>query len=520
MHNRLSTATKITSVISTDINEDNPDGVSVPPITPDLLRQPKRSDTSPVLTRVDDAGKDGHAPYRLLNQFMVVIMAGSNGYLWGALTGFTAMGLHSIKTDPEAPFNVTQEYQSLFGGGGHLGSMAGALTGGFVAELLGRKRVLLLYILVYMGAWLLIAFPASLAMFITGRLITGFVCGTRHVSVYMYVSECAHPKIRARIGTSVQCCQMLGVLLNYILGSYLPWRELAIINACLPLLLFIAILFIPESPMWLIAKGRMEAARASLQRLRGRDIDVSAEFQDMTSHFQNTKSSLTSWKMIFRFSYLKPIFLLLIMVILRQFTGFVVILYYAFDIFRESGIGMNPYHGTMILGSFQFVAYLVGGYIMDRLGRRRAIVVSASVMGVAEFSLAIFYFLKSQDHLEHLVIFVPWFPLLALMITMIGFSLGAGSIIVISVGELVPIQIKNKATGLINFFVTGFAFTILEVFFYMVDAIQFYGTFWVFSCCCFGLALYFHFVMPETKGESLSQIERKVTQTNLDSKCS
>ena len=393
--------------------------------------------------------------------------------------------------------------------------MVGALVGGTLSQALGRKKVALLCMIIYMGGWLLTAFAKTYTMLLCGRLLCGAMFGTRGVSVQLYLAESAHPSIRARLSTSIHATVMLGSLIDYILGSYMAWSTLALVNAAilLPIFGFIA-LTLPESPLWLISKGKSDEAFRSLAWLHGGGrIDVSEDFREMQKHFLDTQREIATIRDILHFHYLRPVILLLLLVVLRHFTGFNTILYYSYDIFLKSGTGLDPHVGTMILGGVQFLAYIIGGQIMDRMGRRKAVLLSASIMGISELSFATFYYLKELESYHHVTDAVPWFPLVALNLVMIGFSLGVGSIIVIFNGELIPVQIKSKTTGVVNFVVTAFAFVILEVFFYMVDAIGLSGTFWIFGGVCFLLAIYFQLVMPETKGQKTEEIERRLTRS-------
>jgi hypothetical protein len=108
-----------------------------------------------------------------------------------------------------------------------------------------------------------------------------------------------------------------------------------------------------------------------------------------------------------------------------------------------------------------------------------------------------------------------WAPLLFLSTCMIGYSLGIASIAIILSGEIIPIQIKNQTNGVINFFNKGFAYVALEAFHFTIEVLKPSGTFWMYAVCSFVLAVFFLVVLPETKGQTLHDIERRLTQASI-----
>jgi facilitated trehalose transporter len=409
------------------------------------------------------------------------------------------------------PFQITNENIGLFGSIINVGSMIAALFSGIITEHFGRKWVSTTLLLPYIIGWFMIAFPSSFAMMLGGRVLIGMATGCRAPISRMYMAEVAHPRHRGRFLSLVFVLVMATSLINYIFALILNWQKLAILNALLPIILLPFQMYLPESHIYYITKNKNEDAKKALQWFRGGEYDHQSELDQQIKHFELSREEVSKWKDILQFNYLKPIFVLMIVMFLRHFSGNTAIMFFMSQIFEMANSAVEPKYAVIILGFIQLIFIIISGQMMDTIGRKKSVVISGIVMGLAQAGMGVYFYLEENPSTNHIAKSNNWLPLVLLSLSMIGYSLGIGAIVIILIGEIVPIQIKNQASGLMSFFNMAFSFLSLQTFHLSTRVIQPSGTFWMYSVSCFLLAGFFLFAMPETKGQSLDEIERNLT---------
>ncbi|XP_053989912.1 facilitated trehalose transporter Tret1-like [Hylaeus volcanicus] len=142
----------------------------------------------------------------------------------------------------------------------------GALIGGFLMETLGRLRTLQIGAIPCVAGWILIALSTNIPMLLVGRLLTGLATALATSPAIVYITEVARPELRGSMISFGPTLASFGMVLSYLKGAFMPWRLVAwlsIIYAVVPIILVQA--FVPESPVWLVSKGRVEEAKKSLE---------------------------------------------------------------------------------------------------------------------------------------------------------------------------------------------------------------------------------------------------------------
>lgn len=364
---------------------------------------------------------------------------------------------------------------------------------------------MLLLALPFTVGWGLIIWANSVEMFYWGRFITGLSGGAFCVTAPMYTSEISENSIRGTLGSFFQLLVTVGILLAYILASMVNIKHLSMISGAVPVIFFIIFSMMPESPVYYMKKGNLEGARSSLRRLRGPDYNCEAELQILKDSMDNSQSNNVSFKSAITS---KPAIRSLIigygLMFFQQASGVNVIVFYSSVIFEAAGSTMSPSTSTIVVGVMQVLTVLISSLIVDKLGRRALLLVSEVFMFVSLAVLGAYFHLKDNGtDVSH----ISWLPLLAVSVFIIVFSLGFGPIPWLMMGEIFAPQIKGigaSSAGLMNWML---AFAVTNYFSTLRDYLNTDGAFWLFSGFCAVGLIFVIFVIPETKGKSLEEIQ-------------
>ena len=167
-----------------------------------------------------------------------------------------------------------------------IGSFVGSIGGGFTCEYFGRKRAMMFENVIVIVGFFCIWLASDIPLLFIGRFLTGYANGSNKSSIIPYTSEICQPKLRKFTGTLFVVCYTSGYALMYILGVFLHWRQISIILAIWPLLSLALLFLCPESPSWLLIKGRKQDAQNALLRIRGDKHVVGTGILRLENQFQ------------------------------------------------------------------------------------------------------------------------------------------------------------------------------------------------------------------------------------------
>lgn len=306
-----------------------------------------------------------------------------------------------------------------------LGAAIVCLVIGTILQLLGRKLTMLLLVIPFTIGWVLVTWATNIMMLFFGRFVLGISGGAFCVAAPTYTAEIAQSDIRGTLGSYFQLMLVIGVLFSYIVGSNATVFTLNLICAAIPLVFGAIFMFMPETPIFLISKGRKEAAAKSLKWLRGSDYDYSAELADMQAqyeHEQNNKVSLLA--ALSRRSTIKALFISLGLMFFQQMSGINAVIFYTKDIFEAADTGIDSGLATIIVGVMQVISVFVSSIIVDKAGRRLLLLPSGVTMSLCTILLGVYFFMKDQD--KESVASLGWLPVAALCVFVILFSIGFG----------------------------------------------------------------------------------------------
>lgn len=429
----------------------------------------------------------------------------------GALSAGTVFGWSSpaeipLRNRTEFGFPMDDEQWSWIGSTITLGAAATCAIIGTIINLFGRKRTMLAMVAPFLVGWALVIWSSGFAMLLAGRLLLGMSGGAFFVMAPMYIGEIAQKDIRGALGSFFQLMVTIGILFVYILGYVTNVFTFSIVCACLPLLFALVFVTMPESPLWLVSRNRTDAAISSLQWLRGNRYDYTDELTELQDDDRRTKALNVSVMDALRRPATKRALIIIVgLMFFLQLSGINIVIFYTASIFEAANTGLEAELATIIVGVMQVLATFVASMIVDKVGRRVLLLISVSVMAFCKCLLGIYFTMQQAD--ADSVRELGWLPVVALCLYIVVFSLGFGPIPWLMVGELFAPDIKGIAGSAAGSFSWLFAFAVTKSFASLQTAIGAGPTFFLLAGFSVAGTVFVWFVVPETKGKSLADIQ-------------
>ncbi|XP_057438829.1 sugar transporter ERD6-like 7 [Lotus japonicus] len=442
-------------------------------------------------------GSKGHPWIVYFTTFVAVC----GSYAFGACGGYSSPTQDAIRKD----LSLSLAEYSLFGSILTIGAMIGAITSGPIADIIGRKGAMRVASAFCAAGWLVIYFSEGPVPLDIGRLATGYAMGVYSYVVPVFVAEIAPKELRGALTTLNQFMICAAVSVSFIIGNVVSWRALALIGLVPIAVVLLGLFFIPESPRWLAKRGRRKDFEAALQILRGKDADISqeaAEIQDyITTLEQLPKTQLLD---LFQRRYLRSVTIAVGLMGCQQFGGINGISFYTSSIFQLAGFSTTI--GTIIYACLQIVITGLGAALIDKAGRKPLLLLSGLGLVAGCLVTAVAFYLKVQ---EVSVGAVPVLAVTGILVYVGSFSLGMGAVPWVVMSEIFPVNIKGQAGSLATF-VNWFGAWLCSYTFNFLMSWSSYGTFILYAAINALAILFIVVVVPETKGESLEQLQSAI----------
>jgi len=452
---------------------------------------------------------------RHLSTFFIFTFGALGGLLFGFDTGIIS-GASSLI---EANFSLNIEQTGFITSSVLIGSSVGALSIGSLSDKFGRKRLLLFAsILFLLGSGLSMTASGFVSM-VVARIILGFAVGSASALTPAYLAELADAPHRGSLGTMFQLMVTAGILLAYVsnlgfLGHNLlgirDWRWM-LGSALIPALcLFFGSIILPESPRYLVEKGKIDEAREVLHDLRAKtNEDPDKELADIQAVANQPKGGIKEL-----FTFARPAVGVAIgLMLLQQLVGINSVIYFLPQVFIK-GFGFPDGDAIWVsvgIGIVNFVFTVVAYKIMDKFNRKTILLFGSIVMTISIFILAFMNFTMSVK-----AVAVPTMILIALYI--IGFAISWGPVCWLMLGEIFPLNVRgignsigSAANWIGNFIVSQFFLVLLNYFHNNVG-----GPFLVFGFFAIVSIFFVIYAVPETRGKTLEEIEMEMRHKEAD----
>lgn len=393
-----------------------------------------------------------------------------------------------------------------------IGTVIGALFGGFPSDKIGRKYTLLWIGILYLVSAVGSALALDWYTFMFFRFIGGLGVGASSVAAPMYISELVPKENRGKMVAMFQFNIVLGILIAYV-SNYLlqdagsnAWRWMLGVEAFPAALYSILILFVPESPRWLVVKrGAIEEARSILIRIN--PLTAESELKAIVES-RGTAAKARSLNKLFSGNYTTPITLAVLFAVFNQVSGINAIIYYAPRIFEMTGLESDSaLLSTAGIGVVNLIFTLLALNLIDRAGRR-------TLMLIGSFGLIFTLGMVSWTFYtgEFGTLMIPVY--LFLYIGFFAFSQGA--VIWVFISEIFPNHVRASGQALGSFTHWFMAAVIAFTFPYFTSTLGGGHTFLFFTLMMCLQLVFVWKIMPETKGVSLENIGKQVSQSAPD----
>ena len=430
--------------------------------------------------------------------FLVSMAAALGGLLFGFDTGVIS-GVIPFVTKY---FNLNTHQEGFAVSNLLIGCILGASTGGIISDKYGRKKVLLLSAVLFAVSAILSALPRNYVELIIARFIGGIGVGVSSVISTMYIAEISPAKHRGRLVSLFQLAIVTGILLSYFTNWMLVdtgkenWRWMFLVEFIPALIFFTALFFIPESPRWLVKKGREQDALLILKRIQ-RDEDAENEFNEIKKRLSETAGSI---KELFRPGLRIALLIGILLAILQTTTGIDTIIYYAPKIFLKSGFESetSALFATVIIGINKVIFTIIAVLSVDKFGRKPLLLIGLAGMGISLMLTGVTY--------QNPAITATWI-IIPILTYNAFYAMSLGPVVFIIISEIYPTKIRGAAmsAAIMALWLSDAAVT--QTFPWLIENIG-DGTFYIYGSICFAGFIFILTVIEETKGKTLEEVEK------------
>jgi len=448
--------------------------------------------------------------------YIAAIFAAIGGLLFGYDTGVISGALIFIKQN----FGLSIFQQELAVSSVLVGAAVMAITGGSLSDRFGRRKMLLITSVVFIAGALVCAAAGSIQILILGRVIVGMGIGLASSVVPLYISEISPAKARGWQVSLFQLAITVGILAAYLADYALTpsaaWRWMLGLAVIPGGLLGAGMLFLPETPRFLARHEHFDLARTVLVKIRNTQ-NVDREFQEIKVASQT--SALRGHVSDLLLPAVRPALIIGIgLAVFQQVTGINTIIYYAPYIIRTAGISsiQGSILATAGIGTVNVVMTLVSMWLIDRVGRRPLLLIGITGMIVSLGALGYIFQLQKGGELAGLAVVL-------LMFYVASFAISLGPIFWLLIAEIYPLRIRGLAAGIAagTNWLANFAVSL--TFLSLLKLLGPSMTFWLYGLLAIGSWLFCYYLVPETKGRTLEEIEAiwhrkpEASQINLTS---
>ncbi|UBM57225.1 sugar porter family MFS transporter [Marinilongibacter aquaticus] len=439
--------------------------------------------------------------------YFIAAVAATGGLLFGFDTGVINVALPSLREQ----FALSPTQESTVVSAVLFGALFGPVLSGILTDLLGRKKINLLASIIFVVGSILAALASSVAMLIVGRLFLGLAIGIVSATIPLYLAELSPKEKRGQLVTFFQLAITLGILLSYVVGYWFQhteaaWRAMFWAGFIPAMMLFIGMLLVPESPRWLLFKGREEEAIAALNKLRDEDV-VAQELQEIRLTLQKEAKNKSSWKDLFSKKLRTPLLIVCLIFGIQQFSGINAIIYFSTDIFKDMFNDTQATLATVGVGIVNTLATIFGMRFLDKWGRKPMLYTGLLGTAICLATVGLAFYFKSSlpDGLRQAMLIG------GIYVYIIFFAISLGPLGWLLTSEIFPLKIRGFASsfGSLNhwFFdmLVAFSFPLMRA----TSLGENGGIFGIYMLVVLLGLLFAKYMVFETKGLSLEDIEKR-----------
>ena len=448
--------------------------------------------------------------------------------LGGFLFGYDTAVISGTIAQVTQLFQLDALQQGWYVGCALVGSIVGVLFAGILSDKLGRKLTMVISAVLFSTSALGCALSADFTQLVIYRIIGGVGIGVVSIVSPLYISEVAVAQYRGRLVSLYQLAVTVGFLGAYLVNYQLlawaesgtqlsvdwlnkifiteVWRGMLGMETLPALLFFIIIFFIPESPRWLIVRGKELKAVNILEKIYN-------SITEAKSQLNETKSVLTSetkseWSLLMKPGIFKAVIIGVCIAILGQFMGVNAVLYYGPSIFENAGLsGGDSLFYQVLVGLVNTLTTVLALVIIDKVGRKKLVYYGVSGMVVSLILIGLYFLFGDSLGVSSL------FLLVFFLFYVFCCAVSICAVVFVLLSEMYPTKVRGLAMSIAGFALWIGTYLIGQLTPWMLQNLTPAGTFFLFAVMCVPYMLIVWKLVPETTGKSLEEIERYWTRS-------
>ena len=448
--------------------------------------------------------------------------------LGGFLFGYDTAVISGTIAQVTQLFQLDALQQGWYVGCALVGSIVGVLFAGILSDKLGRKLTMVISAVLFSTSALGCALSADFAQLVVYRIIGGVGIGVVSIVSPLYISELAVAQYRGRLVSLYQLAVTVGFLGAYLVNYQLlawaesgtqlsvdwlnkifiteVWRGMLGMETLPAILFFIIIFFIPESPRWLIVRGKELKAVNILEKIYN-------SITEAKSQLNETKSVLTSetkseWSLLMKPGIFKAVIIGVCIAILGQFMGVNAVLYYGPSIFENAGLsGGDSLFYQVLVGLVNTLTTVLALVIIDKVGRKKLVYYVVSGMVVSLILIGLYFLFGDSLGVSSL------FLLVFFLFYVFCCAVSICAVVFVLLSEMYPTKVRGLAMSIAGFALWIGTYLIGQLTPWMLQNLTPAGTFFLFALMCVPYMLIVWKLVPETTGKSLEEIERYWTRS-------
>ena len=448
--------------------------------------------------------------------------------LGGFLFGYDTAVISGTIAQVTQLFQLDALQQGWYVGCALVGSIVGVLFAGILSDKLGRKLTMVISAVLFSTSALGCALSADFAQLVVYRIIGGVGIGVVSIVSPLYISELAVAQYRGRLVSLYQLAVTVGFLGAYLVNYQLlawaesgtqlsvdwlnkvfiteVWRGMLGMETLPAILFFIIIFFIPESPRWLIVRGKELKAVNILEKIYN-------SITEAKSQLNETKSVLTSetkseWSLLMKPGIFKAVIIGVCIAILGQFMGVNAVLYYGPSIFENAGLsGGDSLFYQVLVGLVNTLTTVLALVIIDKVGRKKLVYYGVSGMVLSLVLIGLYFLFGDSLGVSSL------FLLVFFLFYVFCCAVSICAVVFVLLSEMYPTKVRGLAMSIAGFALWIGTYLIGQLTPWMLQNLTPAGTFFLFAVMCVPYMLIVWKLVPETTGKSLEEIERYWTRS-------
>ncbi|KAJ8709129.1 hypothetical protein PYW07_008955 [Mythimna separata] len=453
----------------------------------------------------------------------------------GLSISFVTMVLPEV-LDAKEGLSITKKQASWFGSMAFLCQPLGSIFSGPLLDHFGRKKALFLVNIPHVVAWLLMYYAWDVPSLFIGNALLGIGTGIMEAPSVTYIGEISDPSVRGILTTLTNGFTATGMFVAYLLGTVLPWRQAALVALTVPLATMALVLFVPETPIWLLSKGRQKEALRSLCRLRGwaKPEEVKEEFNELLQYYDdlnrcvlcvkegkivepcehyNTnslKQMICKIKRVFFVrETMRPFLLVIAYFFFYTMSGALPVRPNMVNLCKALGMKYDPKTIVVVIGALFIAMSMLSAIIVKTIGKRKLVI--GSMLGTACCSIAISVYARINlpptvfsYEIETFTDKKEILPLVLFLMLICFNSLGIPWVLL---SEVFPFKSRGIATALAAASSYIIYFVAAKTNYNIEYAFHLSGTFGLYAIFGFLGTVYLYLFLPETEKKTLAEIE-------------